>query len=90
MMPPPALPKSAPRAVFLLYAPIKVVYQVAQLLLAMTFAVARPSHILVQVRCGSTRCTLSLGLFGLFLACAYLVVVAVVCAVVVAGGGGGL
>ena len=49
MRPPPALPKAAPRALFLMYAPIKVVYQVLQLVVTLVFCVQRPTHILVQV-----------------------------------------
>ncbi|KAJ1679083.1 mannosyltransferase, partial [Spiromyces aspiralis] len=40
--------KGSPKALFLLYAPIKILYQLAQLLWLMLFAIRRPSHILVQ------------------------------------------
>jgi beta-1,4-mannosyltransferase len=49
MRPPPALPKSAPKIVFLLYAPFKVLYQVVQMVWTLSFSVSRPSHILIQV-----------------------------------------
>lgn len=49
MGPPPALPKSAPKIVFLLYAPFKVLYQVVQMVWTLSFSVSRPSHILIQV-----------------------------------------
>eukprot|EP00037_Helgoeca_nana_P011710 m.105259 g.105259 ORF g.105259 m.105259 type:complete len:481 (-) comp21003_c0_seq1:67-1509(-) len=48
MRPPPALPKSAPKIVFLLYAPFKVLYQVVQMVWTLSFSVSRPSHILIQ------------------------------------------
>lgn len=45
---PPALPKGLPRPMFLLYAPVKVLFQLVQLATLLLLAVPRPSHILVQ------------------------------------------
>eukprot|EP00041_Stephanoeca_diplocostata_P039226 m.1600846 g.1600846 ORF g.1600846 m.1600846 type:complete len:481 (-) comp25352_c1_seq1:8447-9889(-) len=48
MHPPPALSKAAPRFLFLLYAPFKVLFQVLQLGYFMALRIRRPSHILIQ------------------------------------------
>ncbi|KAJ2326648.1 mannosyltransferase, partial [Coemansia sp. RSA 2681] len=56
---PPQPPSSAPRMLFYLYAPLKVVYQLVVLFWMMLATITRPDYILIQVRTASRPTDLS-------------------------------
>ena len=45
----PKLPAGLPKLAFLAYAPLKVLFQIIQLLWTLLFSISRPSYMLVQV-----------------------------------------